>query len=209
MRKRKRAGNMLLALLVITGFAGTPFDASLSKKERKFIVHHLKETKADFLKSVKDLSEAQLNFKPAADKWSVKECAQHLALAEAGLWQWAEMTLKQTANPDKRTEIKMTDDAMLKGVTNRAQKAQAPENFQPKNAKWATLDETLTAYKEQRMKLIDYMKNTTEDMRGHIAVETPFGPIDSYQIVLLISAHSNRHTQQINEVKANPDFPKN
>jgi hypothetical protein len=209
MRKRKRAGNMLLALLVITGFAGTPFDASLSKKERKFIVHHLKETKADFLKSVKDLSEAQLNFKPAADKWSVKECAQHLALAEAGLWQWAEMTLKQPANPEKRAEIKMTDDAMLKGVTNRAQKAQAPENFQPKNAKWATLDETLTAYKEQRMKLIDYMKNTTEDMRGHIAVETPFGPIDSYQIVLLISAHSNRHTQQINEVKANPDFPKN
>jgi DinB superfamily len=209
MRKRKRAGNILLTLLVITGFAGTPFDASLSKKERKFIVHHLKETKADFLTSVKDLSEAQLNFKAAPDKWSVKECAQHLALAEAGLWQWAEMTLKQPANPEKRAEIKMTDEAMLKGVTNRAQKAQAPENFQPKNAKWATIDETLTAYKEQRAKLIDYLKSTTEDMRGHIAVETPFGPIDAYQIVLLISAHSNRHTQQINEVKANPDFPKN
>jgi DinB superfamily len=209
MRKRKRAGNMLLALLVITGFAGTPFDASLSKKERKFIVHHLKETKADFLKSVKNLSEAQLNFKPAPDKWSVKECAQHLALAEAGLWQWAEMTLKQTANPDKRTEIKMTDEDMLKGVTNRAQKAQYPENFQPKNAKWATIDETLNAFKEQRGKLIDNIKNTTEDMRGHIAAETPFGPIDAYQIVLLISAHSSRHTQQINEVKANPDFPKN
>ncbi len=209
MRKRKRAGNILLALLVITGFAGTPFDASLTKKERKFIVQHLKETKTDFLKSVKNLSEAQLNFKAAPDKWSVKECAQHLALAEAGLWQWVEMTLKQPANPEKKAEIKMKDDDMLKGVAGREQKVQATENLQPKNAKWTTIQETLNAYKEQRAKLIGYIKNTTEDMRGHIATETPFGPIDSYQIVLLISAHTTRHTQQINEVKANPDFPKN
>jgi hypothetical protein len=34
------------------------------------------------------------------------------------------------------------------------------------------------------------------------------GPLDAYQWILLISAHSERHTKQIEEVKADPNFPK-
>ena len=133
---------------------------------------------------------------------------QHLALAEAGLWMWVDGTLKTPANPDKRTDIKMTDDDVLNGVSNRGNKAQAPENFQPKNARWATMEETVSAFKTERGKLISYIKNTTDDMRNHVSTATPLGPVDAYQIVLLISAHTNRHMQQINEVKANPAFPK-
>jgi hypothetical protein len=33
------------------------------------------------------------------------------------------------------------------------------------------------------------------------------GPLDAYQWILLISAHSERHTKQIEEVKADPNFP--
>jgi hypothetical protein len=35
----------------------------------------------------------------------------------------------------------------------------------------------------------------------------PFGWIDGYQLYLFIAGHSKRHTQQLNEVKANPSFP--
>src|SRR5882672_4406722 len=34
------------------------------------------------------------------------------------------------------------------------------------------------------------------------------GQLDGYEFVLLIAAHSERHTKQINEVKADPNFPK-
>jgi len=44
-------------------------------------------------------------------------------------------------------------------------------------------------------------------MRNHVA-QTPVGMLDSYQLVLMIGAHSNRHTQQISEVMADPGFPK-
>ena len=34
------------------------------------------------------------------------------------------------------------------------------------------------------------------------------GPLDAYQWILRISAHSESHTKQIEEVKADPSFPK-
>ena len=60
---------------------------------------------------------------------------------------------------------------------------------------------------EYRGKLIDYVKNTDADLRNHVAI-LPFGSFDCYQMILFIAAHSNRHTQQIEEVKADANFPK-
>ena len=54
---------------------------------------------------------------------------------------------------------------------------------------------------------IQYLKTTTEDLRNHV-VQLPFGYIDSYQLCLMIAAHSNRHTQQLREVMAAAGFPK-
>jgi hypothetical protein len=44
-------------------------------------------------------------------------------------------------------------------------------------------------------------------MRNHVA-QMPFGYIDAYQLIVFISAHTRRHIMQIEEVKANPAFPK-
>jgi hypothetical protein len=61
---------------------------------------------------------------------------------------------------------------------------------------------------ENGEKLIQYVKTTDADMRNHV-VTFPPGSFDSYQMILFIASHSNRHTQQIEEVKADPNFPKN
>ena len=53
----------------------------------------------------------------------------------------------------------------------------------------------------------DFLKSTT-GLRDHV-MDSPLGKLDGYQFVLLIAAHSERHTKQINEVKADPNFPKN
>src|SRR6267142_29864 len=104
MRKSKY-GYLLLVLLVATGLAGTITSTSITNKERKYATGLMKDTKADLIKSVKGLSETQLNFKAAADKWSVKECVFHIALSEKNLWDMVEASLKQPANPEKRSEI--------------------------------------------------------------------------------------------------------
>jgi len=180
---------------------------TLEKKERKYAKDFLKETRSDLTKSVKGLSEAQLKFKTAPDRWSVEDCMKHIAAAEMGLRQMLDNNLKQPATPEKRSEVKVTDENLIKMIENRTNKAQAPEQLRPENTPFKSADEALTSFKDNRDKLLDFVKNTKEDLRNHI-VELPFGKIDAYQMVLFISAHSNRHTQQIKEVMNDANFPK-
>lgn len=204
---QRTKGRLLLTLLVISGLAGTLKSTSISKKERKYGTSLMKDTKNDFIKSVKGLTDAQLDFKAAPDKWSVKECAYHIAGAEKFLWNLLEGTMKAPANPEKRSEIKVTDEQFVKMIEDRSMKAQAPEPIQPKNTGYKSLDEALDDFKKNRTEHIQYLKTTTEDLRNHV-VQLPFGYIDCYQLCLMIAAHSNRHTQQLKEVMANASFPK-
>jgi len=205
--RKSRYGYLLLALLVTTGLAGTITSTSINNKERKYAAGLMKDTKGDLIKSVKGLSETQLNFKAAPDKWSVKECIFHIALAEKNLWDMVENSMKQPANPEKRAEIKMTDEQLVKMMEDRSFKVKTSEPFEPKNATWKTLDEAVDYFKDLRAEHIKYIKNTTEDMRNHV-VKMPFGSLDCYQICLMVASHSNRHTQQLNEVKTDANFPK-
>ncbi|HEX6191065.1 MAG TPA: DinB family protein [Chitinophagaceae bacterium] len=204
---KRTKGLLLLSLLVVTGLAGALNDPAITSRERKVSANLMKETKAELIKSVKGLSEAQLNYKPAADRWSVKECAYHLAVTEKALWQLLEMTMKAPANPEKRAEIKVTDEDLVKMVEDRSEKRKTSEMLEPKNAAFKSLDEAMTEFKTLRTDHIKYIKTTTEDLRNHVA-QMPFGWIDCYQLTLMISAHTNRHTKQLNEVKADPGFPK-
>lgn len=198
---------MLLLLLVATGLASQVATTTLTNEERRFAVDHLKESKEALLKSVKGHSPAQLAFKPAADKWSIQECVAHIALSEDGLWALTTNTLQQPANPEKRTDVKTTDTDLIKMISSRDQKAQAAEALQPAKAQWQTTESALKHFKDQRQKTIKYLKTSTEDFRNRVA-QLPFGALDAYQLLLLISSHTARHTAQINEVKSHPDFPK-
>ena len=198
---------VLLLLLVATGLASQVATTTLTNKERKFAVDHLKQTRDNLLNSIKGLSGAQLAFKPAPDAWSVQECVAHITLSEEGLWTMATGTLQQPANPEKRTDIQMTDDALLKMIVSREHKAKADEALQPAAAKWPNTESALKHFKAQRQKTIKYVKTSTEDFRSHVA-QLPFGALDAYQLVLLLSGHTARHTDQINEIKAHPGFPK-
>ena len=206
MHKRTK-GYTLLLLLVLTGLAGRQSTTTITSKERRFLIEELKESKSSVQKSVKGLTNEQLNFKAGAKNWSIKECLQHIALAENNLWNIADATLKKIPNPEKKTEIKLKDEDIVALLTTRNKKLEAPESFKPAKANWKTIEETLEAFKDKRTSLIKYTKTSTADMRNHV-LKMPIGDIDAYQMLLYISAHTKRHTLQIEEIKANPAFPK-
>jgi len=182
-------------------------DNSITKKERNYASKLLKETEKGVFDQVKGLTPAQLTFKPAPDRWSIEECVKHIAASEEMLWQMAEGTLKQPANPEKKSEIKFTDEQLVQKIEDRSNRVKTVEKLQPENIALKSTEEALDAFKKNREKLIDYVKSTNDDLRAHIAT-MPFGSVDSYQFILFIGAHSNRHTQQIIEVKADPNYPK-
>src|SRR5882724_2326521 len=55
---------------------------SLSETERQQLLDHLKNSQRVFAEAIHELSPAQAKFKSAPDRWSILECAEHLAQAE-------------------------------------------------------------------------------------------------------------------------------
>jgi hypothetical protein len=194
------------ALLTLIFAATAAFSQTLSQADRDKGVQYLEQTRDGVVASVKGLSEAQFKFKSAPDRWSVAETLEHIARSEDLIFQnVTEKVMKAPAGAPDRDYVK-ADAAILIQVPDRSHKAQAPPAFVPKG-EW-TPAESLDRFLKSRARTIEYLK-TTQDLRGHV-LEGPTGqPIDAYEWILLIAAHSERHTKQILEVKADPNFPKN
>ena len=90
---------------------------------------------------------------------------------------------------------------------DRTNKVKTFPALEPKSTPYKNLDEAMNEFKTTRAAHIKYIKATSEDLRNHF-VQMPFGLLDCYQLCLLISSHTDRHVQQLNEVKTNPGFPK-
>jgi len=196
----------LSAAFLVCSF--TSVSPTLTDKERKDAIDQLAKTEQGVFNSLKGLSDAQLNFKPAPDRWSISECVKHIAMTEMFLWKMTDSALKQPADASKRSAIKVTDDQVLQMIESRAQKVKTFTPLEPQNTPFKSCPDALSSFYDSRKMLTDFMATTSDDMRDHV-VTLPFGAFDSYQMVLFIAAHSNRHTQQIDEVKADPNFPKN
>jgi len=183
--------------------------ASLTEEERERAVNYLKETRKKFLASIAGLSEAQWNFKSAPERWSVAEVAEHIGIAEQTILGMVQTKImKSPAAPEMRGEAKGKDEIILKKIPDRtAGKAQAPEILKPVG-KWATQALLTKDFEASRANTIAYLSDTKEDLRDHFAPHPVLKTIDAYQWLLFLAAHSERHTAQILEVKAEANFPK-
>src|SRR5947209_19662397 len=94
--------------------ASTPATKAQTKEE---LLKYMQQTRQNFLDSVKGLSEAQLKFKAAPDKWSVMEVSEHIALAEDFL---GDATLKLMSAPaaDKKSAMYGKESQLTAGLTD-------------------------------------------------------------------------------------------
>jgi hypothetical protein len=200
---------LALALVSVAQTSVAPSPTTLTAEEREVALKNLQSTRDAFLKSIAGLSETQWRFKPAPDRWSVAEVSEHIAVSEStifGIVQSKFMT--SPVAPEKRAEVAGKDETILQRVPDRSHKVQAPEMLKPTN-RWATREELTKAFEDSRRATMDYIQTTNDDLRDHFGPHPVLGTLDAYQWILLISAHSERHTKQIEEVKADPNFPKN
>ncbi|MDX1939918.1 MAG: DinB family protein [Saprospiraceae bacterium] len=187
-------------------FASATMAQSLTKEERKAAIKYINWSSKELKKSLKGLSTAQLNYKPAADRWSPQECLYHIAFSEGALRGALDQALQAPADPAAKMEVKITDEEIKKMVTDRTNKVKTAEPFEPQNTGFKSYNEAVAAFKSKRAMLVDLVKNSDADMRNHI-VTLPFGKMDAYQFILFIAGHTNRHTQQLNEVKTATGYP--
>jgi DinB superfamily len=196
---------LLAATVVACAGASSARAQELTQADKDRAMQYLESTKKNIQEATKGLSEAQWNFKPGPDRWSVAEVMEHIAAAEdylRGMVQ--EKIMKEPA--DATRDLKKTDDAVLAMIPDRTHKAQAPEPLKPTN-RYGSPEGSMKHFLETRATTEDFLKNTP-DLRAH-AADSPLGmKLDAYEWILFIAAHSERHTKQINEVKADTNFPK-
>jgi hypothetical protein len=197
---------VLFTAFIVTSFTTTA--PTLSDKERTYAADLLASTEQGVFNSLLGLSEVQLNFKPAPDRWSIAECVKHIGVTDVTFWKMTDGVIKGAANPEKRSDIKATDEQVVQGTESREHKVKTAPMLEPQNSSFKSTPDALASFYDDRKKLIEYVKTTNDNLRDHVAT-LPFGTFDSYQLILLIAAHAARHTKQIEEVKADPNFPKN
>ena len=201
---RRRWMRVLAAAAISFAVTGTARaqDASAADKEKALAL--LESSKKGVLDATKGLSEAQWNFKPAPDKWSIAECMEHIAAAEDFIRGTVEQNvMKAPAAPDR--DIAKIDAGIVANVPDRSAKFQAPEPLKPTN-RFGSPEAAIKHFVESRAKTEEFLK-TTADLRGH-AVDSPVGgKWVAYQFILMIAAHSQRHTKQIEEVKSSTGYP--
>ncbi len=174
----------------------------LLENERTNLIDILNESSNSFQTSIKGLSKEQLLFKPSSNKWSIAECIEHITFAELQFPEIVSEEMKKPSEPENRKRIKIKDEEIQPKMTSRKWKAKSPEIFRPSN-KFKSVEEALSAYTKQRLATMNYVKNTNDDLRNHFWKHPLTGTIDLYQTLLLMSAHLERHTEQIEGLKEN------
>jgi hypothetical protein len=193
---------LALAVFALTAVAAA---ANLTGTEKKEGLAQLERTRDGVVAAAKGLSDAQLKFKPAPDRWSVAEVLEHIALSEDLLFENTSKNVMSAPAGKADRDYKGADKTVLTAITDRTHKFKAPDPLVP-TGRWSP-EETLDHFLKSRARTMEFLKSTP-DLRDHV-VDSPLGqPLDAYQWLLFTSAHSERHTKQILEVKADPNFPK-
>ncbi len=181
-------------------------EGSMTADERAYLLDQLETSKKNMIASIQGLSAAQWTFKPAPAVWSVQECAEHIILSEDYIFGGSQQILKTPAVARPAGSNADADHKIVAGIQDRSRKATAPEPLVP-GAKFATPDDAVREFTTRRDKTIAYVKATNDELRVHVG-PGPAGPMDAYQALLLLAAHSARHTAQIREVESNAGYPR-
>src|SRR5499427_7746966 len=85
------------------------FAEPMTKEDREHLLVHFEMTTQMVAEQVRGLSSAQLEYKAAPDRWSIREVVSHLAVAEPDYWRDLQKALK--AAPDMREKRSANTDA--------------------------------------------------------------------------------------------------
>ncbi|MEI9810342.1 MAG: hypothetical protein WDO16_22090 [Bacteroidota bacterium] len=169
---KRTTGRLLLALLVVTGLAGTLNNSSLSQKERKQAITLIKSSKAEILNSINSLSAKQISYKPSRNEPSIGELIMNMVALEKKCSEEIKTLMDQPSNSENRLKIAVTDQQLL-----------AYDNYSlcktgitaETKSMWKDPSEALKKFSAMRNSHIRYIRTSTEDLRNHVILTPPAG----------------------------------
>src|SRR5262249_3864503 len=119
----------LFVLAAISLFAA---DARMTAEDRAKALRWLEQSRAEFLSAIDGVSEEQWKWKPAPERWSIGEIAEHVVLGEASQFANVKKALAGAANPAWEEQTKGKTEMLENILAGRLGKVQAAEAIMPK-----------------------------------------------------------------------------
>ncbi|MGA2354562.1 MAG: DinB family protein [Terriglobales bacterium] len=179
-----------------------PGTASGTEVDKATLLEVLREGGEAFLQSVAGVSEATCRLRPEENRWSALECAEHVAVAEEVM-----LGLVTGERKTRNAEKPKRDGRILRSATDRSVRFDASAQSRPRG-RFSTLAEAVAHFLALRGRTLRLVAETKEDLRAtevthpHQAV----GVISTYECLLLMGTHVQRHALQIEEVKSSPAY---
>jgi hypothetical protein len=194
----------LFTLLCAPMFAA---DAHMTAEERTKVLGYLEESRKQFLAAIDGVSEAQWKWKPAPERWSVGETAEHIVLAEALLFGSVQKAIASPPNPAWEEKTKGKTEFIERVMAPRLGKATAPEPIVPGGK--MTQAQVRETFFRQREEIEKFARETQVALKEY-TVDHPFpvfGTLNAYQWLIYAPLHTERHVKQIAEVKGTAGYP--
>lgn len=159
------------------------------------------------------LDAGQLNWKPAANRWSVAQCLEHLVTANRLMLDAAEMAMEEL-----RPRTMWQRLPILPGVLGRLMiRSQAPEATRkfvaPPGARPASSDiapDIVPRFVARHASLGVRLAALDDRRIAGVIMASPFAKVITYSVLdgfRLLFAHDRRHVEQARRVMQSPGFP--
>ncbi len=205
----KQFFTILLVLLSLTVSAQNKPSRFWTEDQRKYLLEHLQSSQRELLSEVEKLSEKQFHFKSDTAKWSVAQVIEHLAVQEEHLYWDLFYNQYTPEQPAIASKGRREDKEFLAYATDAA-KGEASWVALPLG-RFQTKVELLAYFNRFRNQVIQYVKETPTDFRLHFIYRPKeagiWHQVDMHQYTLGFVAHTQRHTNQIRNIKAEHNYP--
>lgn len=164
--------------------------------DREQLLRLLKASRKKLVESVEDLTDEQAKERPAADRWSILECVEHVGMVEDSIFSAVTTKLAPAEAPADHSR----EQKIISGATDRNRKIDAPEHVRPAG-KFTSLADALAHFEQSRARSIEYVENCDQDLRAISGPHPVLGPATAQEFMIILALHPARHALQILEVR--------
>ncbi len=183
-----------------------PVAGTMTTQERDLLLDLLVSSQQRLILAIVGLNEHQWTFDPGTDRWSIAQCAEHLALSEDALLGIVRSQILQTsANPSGAAAARGRDGIVVAAIRDRSQRGKTFDFLEPQTVA-ASPAAFISEFLTRRATTLQYVRESTDTLHHHFAPLGPFGDLDAYQWLLLLACHTDRHVAQMEEVKAQAGY---
>jgi hypothetical protein len=161
-----------------------------------------------------ELTEAQLNWKPSAERWSIAQCLEHLTVATKGFEKYFDAALARgrtkpgTISPGYKPSL--LGGWLAKQVSPEApRKLTAPKIFRPVAS--SNIPGSLQIFLRQQDRFLEFIRRSEGIDYNKTRLRSPVTPLLRYSLAdafVITVLHGQRHLAQARHVQEMPEFPR-